>query len=53
METKKKILNMGGNIIGCVINRMPIDKMREYTKEYGKYSGNEIIRYTNKMRGIS
>ena len=53
VETKKKILNMGGNIIGCVINRMPIDKMREYTKEYGKYSGNEIIKYTNKMRGIS
>lgn len=53
VETKKKILNMGGNIIGCVINRMPIDKMREYTKEYGKYSGNEIIKYTKKMRGIS
>lgn len=37
VETKKKIEDMGGNILGVVINRMPMNKMKEYTKVYSKY----------------
>jgi len=51
LETKKKIESMGGNLIGLVINWMPLDKIKEYTKAYGKYSENQIIKYSNK--GIS
>lgn len=53
VETKKKIQSMGGNILGVVINKMPIDKMKEYTKDYGKYSDNQIIKYDNKKTKIS
>lgn len=53
VETKKKIQSMGGNILGVVINKMPIDKMKEYTKDYGKYSDNQIIKYDNKKAKIS
>ena len=36
VETKKKIENMGGNIIGVVVNKMPMDKMKEYAKRLWK-----------------
>lgn len=45
VESKKKIQSMGGEIMGVVINRMPMDKMKEYTKDYSKYSNNQIIKY--------
>lgn len=51
LETKKKIESMGGNIVGTVINWMPMDKIKEYTKAYGKYCDNQIIKYSN--RGVS
>lgn len=50
VETKKKIESMGGNILGVVINKMPMDKMKEYTKAYGKYCNNQIIKYDNKYK---
>lgn len=43
LETKKKIESMGGNIVGTVINWMPLDKIKEYTKAYGNYCKNDII----------
>lgn len=54
VETKKKIKNMGGNILGVVINKMPIDKLKEYTKDYTKYNNNKIIKIENpKLKNIS
>ena len=53
VETKKKIENMGGNIIGVVVNKMPIDKMKEYAKDYGRYTDNQIIKYDDKKYKIS
>ncbi len=45
VEAKKKIESMGGNIIGVVVNRMPMERMKEYAKNYSKYSDNQIIKY--------
>jgi capsular exopolysaccharide synthesis family protein len=54
VETKKKIINMGGNIVGVVVNRMPVEKMKEYTKDYSRYSDNQLIKFENKnKRGVS
>lgn len=53
VETKKKIENMGGNIIGVVVNKMPMDKMKEYAKDYGRYTDNQIIKYDDKKYKIS
>ena len=52
MITKKKIKNMGGNILGVVINKMPIDKLKEYTKDYTKYNNNKIIKI-EKLNSLS
>src|SRR5574344_15248 len=38
LTTKKSIENVGGKIAGVVLNKMPGDKRREYTKYYSKYS---------------
>lgn len=46
LDTKEKILNVGGNILGVVINKMPTDKMKEYTKDYSRYTEGQIIKYT-------
>ena len=45
LETKEKIESMEGNIIGVVVNKMPTERMKAYTKEYTKYStdGSKII----------
>lgn len=51
LETKSKIESMGGNILGTVINWMPLDRIKAYTKAYGKYYDNQIIKYRN--RGVS
>lgn len=53
LETKKKIENMGGKILGVVVNRMPMEKMKEYSKDYSKYSSTQIIKYEEKFRNIS
>ena len=54
IETKKKIISMGGSILGVVINKMPIDKLKEYTKDYTKYNNNKIIKIDNpKLKNIS
>lgn len=37
-NTKKSIENVGGKIAGVVLNKMPTEKRREYTKYYSKYS---------------
>lgn len=53
LETKEKILNVGGNILGVVINKMPMDKMKYYAKDYSHYTHNEMIKYDEKLRKIS
>lgn len=53
IETKKKIESMGGNLLGVVINWMPLDKIKEYTKAYGKYSENQIVKYSDRFKNIS
>ncbi len=53
LETKEKIQNVGGNIIGVVINKMPIEKMKYYTKDYSHYTDNQMIKYDERFRKIS
>ncbi len=53
LETKEKILNVGGNILGVVINKMPMEKMKYYAKDYSHYTSNQMIRYDEKLRKIS
>ena len=54
IETKKKIKSMGGNILGVIVNKMPMDKLKEYTKDYTKYSNNKIIKVDNsRFKNIS
>lgn len=38
LEMKSTITSMGGNIIGAVVNRMPMKKMKAYTKGYYSYT---------------
>lgn len=42
-NTKKSIENVGGKIAGVVLNKMPADKRKEYTKYYSKYSDTEDL----------
>lgn len=53
LETKEKILSVGGNILGVVINKMPMDKMKYYAKDYSHYTNNQMIKYDEKLRKIS
>lgn len=53
VEAKKKIERMDGKILGVVVNRMPMSKMKEYAKAYSRYSDNQIIKYEDKMKNIS
>lgn len=50
LETKEKIQNVGGNILGVVINKMPVDKMKYYAKDYSKYTNNQMIKYDDRLR---
>lgn len=54
IETKKKIKSMGGDILGVIVNKMPMDKLKEYTKDYTRYSNNKIIKVENsRFKNIS
>lgn len=54
LETKKKIIAIGGNIIGVVVNRMPMEKMKEYTRNYSRYCDTQIIKTSKSdFRNIS
>ncbi len=48
LEMKSTILNMGGNIIGAVVNRMPMNKIKEYAKGYHSYANSNSLTISKK-----
>ncbi|MEG2348491.1 MAG: CpsD/CapB family tyrosine-protein kinase [Clostridia bacterium] len=42
-NTKKSLENVGAKIAGVVLNKMPNDKRKEYTKYYAHYSDEGIV----------
>ena len=59
LKLKKEILSHEihiehGNKQRTPINKMPIDKLKEYTKDYTRYNNNKIIKIDNpKLKNIS
>lgn len=43
VNTKKALVNVGANIAGVVVNKMPNDKRKEYTKYYAHYSNEGLV----------
>ncbi len=56
LNAKKSIQQVGGKIAGIVLNRMPVEKRKEYTKYYTHYSDeialapNERVRKRGQLR---
>lgn len=46
LEMKSTIVNMGGNIIGAIVNRMPMNKIKEYAKGYNSYTSSNSLTIT-------
>ena len=54
VDTKKTILNVGGKIVGVVLNRMPSDKIKDYSKNYTKYCDDKIVKvYRSSFKNMS
>ena len=47
IEAKKSIQQVGGKISGVVLNKMPVEKRKEYSKYYSHYS-DELTAISNK-----
>lgn len=43
INTKKTLSSIGANIAGVVVNKMPNDKRKEYTKYYAHYSNEGLV----------
>lgn len=50
LEMKNTITSMGGNIIGMVVNRMPMSKLKAYTKSYHAYTHSNSLTIKNKNK---